>query len=70
MQRVPLNSSTIASAGYDVNQRLLEIEFISGGVYQYFNVPESIATGFFNASSHGKYFHDHIRNVYRTSKVR
>ena len=70
MQRVPLNSSTIESAGYDVNQQLLEIEFTSGGIYQYLNVPQNVATGFFNASSHGQYFHKHIRNVYRTRKVK
>lgn len=70
MERITLNSSTIESAGYNGDQQLLEIEFKSGSVYQYFDVPESVSTGFFNASSHGKYFNDYIRNVYTTSKVR
>ena len=40
MQRVPVDSSSIASIGYAPEQQVLELEFRqSGEVYQYFNVP-------------------------------
>ena len=40
MNRKPVRSSNISSIGYDSESKTLEIEFHSGGVYQYFNVPE------------------------------
>jgi hypothetical protein len=40
MNRISVNSSDLASVGYDPNTSMLEVAFRSGGVYQYFNVPE------------------------------
>ena len=37
MIRQPVSSSNIRSIGYDSMSSTLEIEFHSGGVYQYFN---------------------------------
>ncbi len=40
MQRVPVDSSSIASIGYAPQERVLELEFRqSGEVYQYFDMP-------------------------------
>jgi hypothetical protein len=40
MQRVPVDSSSIASIGYAPEQQVLELEFReSREVYQYFDVP-------------------------------
>jgi hypothetical protein len=69
MQRTPVQSSNLLSVGYDRLNRVMEIEFNSGHVYQYFNVPEEIYIGLLNASSHGKYFHQHIRNAYQYRQV-
>jgi len=69
MQRVKVDSSNICSIGYDLSALLLEIEFHSGGIYQYFNVPEKIYHKLMNASSHGRYFSNYIRNKYQTKKV-
>ena len=45
MQRVPVESSSIASIGYAPQERVLELEFRqSGEVYQYFDVPDSKGT--------------------------
>ncbi len=63
MQRTPVTSSSLASVGYDAEQRFLEIEFTSGAVYQYRNVPEAVYRGLINAVSHGGYFADHIKDV-------
>ena len=69
MTRQPVSSSNIASIGYDEGSQTLEIEFHSSGVYQYYGVPKSLYTGLMNASSHGTYFHQHIRGHYGDTKV-
>lgn len=70
MKRQAVNSSNLASVGYDAQTQTLEIEFNHGGVYQYYNVPKSIYDGLMNASSHGQYFDRNIKKAgYRYSKV-
>ena len=69
MIRQPVSSSNIRSIGYDSESNTLEIEFHSGGVYQYFGVPESIYNELMHAPSHGSYFHRHIRDQYRWTKM-
>ncbi|MDI3339038.1 MAG: KTSC domain-containing protein [Sphaerobacter sp.] len=69
MQRVPVDSSSLASAGYDVETQVLEIEFRDGSLYQYFDVPEHVYHSLVEADSKGRYFHAHIRNRYRYRKV-
>jgi hypothetical protein len=70
MFRQSVSSSNLRSVGYDSIQMILEIEFNSGGVYQYFGVPESVYRGLMSASSHGEYFHAYIKDVYRFTRVR
>lgn len=69
MQRQPVSSSNIASIGYESSSQTLEIEFHSGGVYEYYNVPEGVYTGLLTAGSHGVYFHEHIKEKYRFTKL-
>lgn len=69
MKRQSVSSSNIASIGYDAQSQTLEIEFLNGGVYQYFDVPESIYNGIMSAASHGEYLAQHIKGHYRYSKV-
>lgn len=61
MERIPVDSSNLASIGYDVASSTLEIEFNSGAIYQYYGVPENEYTGLMNASSKGSYFDQHIK---------
>ncbi len=69
MTRTPVNSSNLSSVGYNSETETLEIEFHSGGVYQYFNVPKSIHTGLMNAGSKGSYHNQYIKNSYQYRKV-
>ena len=69
MQRTPVSSSNIRSIGYDPQLALLEVEFTSGDVYQYFDVPEHHYRQFLSSSSHGQFLNDHIRYNYRYRKV-
>jgi len=68
MIRQAVSSSDISSIGYDPTSRTLDIEFNSGGTYQYFNVPESTYNALMSAASHGSYFHHHIKDHYRWTK--
>ncbi len=64
MVRQPVSSSLVKSVGYHAEEMVLEIEFTSGRVYQYFDVPEEIYSGLIGASSLGSYFNAHIKDVY------
>jgi hypothetical protein len=59
-----VSSSNLASVGYDGTISVLEVEFHSGAVYQYFDVPEQHYTGLINAPSAGQYFNAHVKGHY------
>jgi hypothetical protein len=63
MKRVPVESSAIASIGYDDETETLEVEFTSGTVYRYLRVPASVAAAFVDADSRGKYFGEFVREA-------
>ena len=70
MNRTYVTSSNIASIGYDADQMILEVEFVNGTIYQYFDVPESLYVGIMSADSHGKYLNEHIkRGGYRYERI-
>ena len=69
MERTAVTSSTRARTGYAPTSMTLEVEFIKGGIYQYFDVPEAVHQEFMAAGSHGKYLHANIKGVYRFAKV-
>lgn len=58
MEREMVSSSTIVSIGYDTATETLEVEFKSGGVYQYYNVPETIHVEFTQSGSKGVSSHN------------
>lgn len=63
MNRQSVESSNLASIGYDAEDEILEIEFNHGGIYQYFDVPENVYDELMNASSHGQYFDINIKKA-------
>jgi len=67
--RTPVTSSNIVSIGYDVDTRTLEVEFNSGAVYQYSNVPEDVYNELISASSIGAYFASGIKYVYYGKRI-
>lgn len=70
MDRQPIESSMIESAGYEPADRMLEIQFKSGSVYRYYDVPEEVYTDLLEADSAGRYFDAIIRDVYEYERVR
>lgn len=69
MNRQSVSSSNIASIGYDVDSQTLEIGFLDGSVYQYFDIPEQVHQDLMSASSHGQYLAKNIKGGYKYSKV-
>ena len=69
MDRKSLESSNIASAGYDDQTHTLEIEFRKGGIYQYFDVPRPIFDQLVVTESPGSVLHQQIRGVFRYARI-
>lgn len=70
MERQHVASTNIASIGYDSLSMILEIEFLNGSIYQYYDVPQYLYEGLMNANSHGKFFDANIKKGgYRYSKI-
>lgn len=65
MERSPLASSSVASAGYDEDTRVLEIEFKSGRIYQFEDVPPGVFDWLLRTPNKGVYVARMINNVYR-----
>jgi hypothetical protein len=65
---IAVQSSDLCAVDYDWSGTLT-IEFHSGGVYEYYHVPQSEYDGLMNASSHGRYFHAYIKNRYDYRRI-
>lgn len=55
-------SSVIRRYSYDEAKHRLDITFVSGEDYSYFDVPEAVVSGLSSARSKGRYFQKHIRD--------
>jgi hypothetical protein len=60
MNRIPVASTDITQVGYDQDSEILEIQFSSHSVYQYFNVPSKVYETLMTAPSKEEYYHTHI----------
>lgn len=70
MNRQPVSSSNIKSVGYDPVSKAMQVEFHSGAVHQYEDVPpEKHAAMTDPDASVGKYFHANIKSAHKSSKV-
>ncbi len=64
---IPVSSSDISSIGYE--NGTLYIQFHSGGMYSYDNVPVSVYQNLMTAPSKGRYFHANIKSVYAYHRI-
>ena len=64
-----LNSSRIKTAVYNETTESLTIEFVRGGKYKYFSVPEEIYKGLIKSKSPGNYFDTSIKSIFICKKV-
>lgn len=58
------SSHHIKQIGYNIKKKILYIIFYNNEMYEYIGVPADTVIGLLQSSSHGKYFWEHIRNVY------
>jgi hypothetical protein len=68
LRRLPVESTSLESVGFDPATNQLEIEFRDGGVYRY-AVPRRIHQELMSADSLGAYFARRIRHHYPGWKV-
>ena len=73
MQYKRVTSSNIAAIAYDVEHKWLGVEFSSGSVYQYFDVPKTIYDSLMYTNqmggSVGKLFSVAVKGIYEFVKV-
>lgn len=67
LEHRPVESSNIASEGYDPDTLTLELTFKSGQTYRYVGVTPERYQAFRGAESKGKHFHQYIKGKYETS---
>ena len=69
MDRYSVASSDIKAIGYDAQTETLEVEFLSGWIYQYYGVPDHMRLEIMQAQSKGKFLNQYIKNSYPYSRV-
>lgn len=69
MPQSRLNSTLLQGATYWNPAALLELEFTSGVVYQYFAVPPQVYGELLKAESQGAYFNRCIRNRFAYARL-
>ena len=69
MEREPVASSNIRSIGYDEASSMLEVEFNSGFVYQYYNVPPITYEQMMQSESKTKFLTAYVKPIYPFSRV-
>ena len=68
--RYKFPGTVIASAGYDAQCELLEVEFCQDGqIWQYFSVPEDIWYQFKREVNPEVFFHRYIKGCYTECRV-
>ena len=69
MNRVPLISSTLSWVAYSPGPALLEVEFRSGEIYRYFDVPQRTYHQLVQAESKGAYLNLNIRKSFSFKRI-
>lgn len=54
-------SSNLWAVDYNPQTRTLTIQFRSGRIYEYYNVPQNVFDGLLAAPSKGRYHHRYIK---------
>ncbi|GIU37420.1 hypothetical protein TUM4433_37640 [Shewanella schlegeliana] len=63
------SSSVFSSYGSSGKSRILDLNFIKGGLYRYREVPVSVIEEFEAAVSKGQYFNINIRGAYNFESI-
>ena len=67
---ITVNSTNIDSVGYNADTQTLTVKFkVSGQVYEYLNVPQTLYEGLMASESKGKYINENIRSQFTYRRV-
>ena len=71
MERTPvLDSTSVKSMGYDPNGLILEVEYASGRIYDYEEVPVEVVEALCKAESIGSFLAKNIKFKYEYTEVK
>lgn len=62
-------SSHLQSYEYDPESQTLQVTFVNGDIYQYYNVPQTEYWNLAQSGGSGAYFHSKIRMGYNYQKI-
>ena len=63
LNMIPVSSSNLSAVGYDPISNTLYVEFHSGSLYAYYDVPEFVHRELLLAPSKGRYHNRFIRGA-------
>lgn len=70
MELIEVESSAIRAIGYNEDTAILEIEFLKGSAYEYYDVPSYVNDELMAADSKGTYANENIYKSYTQSRIR
>lgn len=62
-------STSIARFTYEESAKILKVEFKNGGLYHYFDIPQTLFEEMKLASSQGQYLAQNIKGHYRYARA-
>lgn len=66
---IEMESSTVSKIGYNYLEKRLIVEFKSGGIYHYKEVPEEVFNEIKTTESVGKYLNEKIKKKYEFEAI-
>lgn len=69
MRRRLVESASVRSVGYHVAERTLELEYVNGSVYRYYDVPQPTYAGLLAAPSIGAYVNAEIKPYFEFAEL-
>ena len=64
-----VDSTCFSRVGYDRDKQILAVEFITTGLYYYYDVPEEVYKEFRKADSLGGWYNRNIKGEYQCEKI-
>lgn len=61
IEMIRVDSSTVSAIGYSDAFKTLQVDYVAGSRYRYFEVPSQVFTGFLEAPSKGQYLNAAIK---------
>jgi KTSC domain len=70
ISRQPVHSHALAAIGYSKRLHALEVEFVSGAIYRYSNVPPQIYRDLLSAASKAQFYDTNVRGHFPSVHVK